>query len=223
MIATNLPIKSTVSKIKEMKSEVDNNSIDFERMSNKEIGIEALKPNFMDEEDTKITGARRGTLMHLFLQKINLKEEYDIAKLENLREKLIAKGIILDEEKNSINLNKIMTFINSDFAKKLRECEKIEKEKAFCIKIKASEIFEEANDEDILVQGIIDVYGITKNRDIILADYKTDFVENEIELVNKYQKQLEIYKDALEKGLLKKVNEVYIYSLCLNKDIKLSL
>ena len=223
MIATNLPIKSTVSKIKEMKPEVDNNSIDFERMSNKEIGIEALKPNFMDEEDTKITGARRGTLMHLFLQKINLKEEYDIAKLENLREKLIAKGIILDEEKNSINLNKIMTFINSDFAKKLRECEKIEKEKAFCIKIKASEIFEEANDEDILVQGIIDVYGITKNGDIILADYKTDFVENEIELVNKYQKQLEIYKDALEKGLLKKVNEVYIYSLCLNKDIKLSL
>ena len=40
------------------------------------------------------------------------------------------------------------------------------------------------DDEDILVQGIIDVYGITKNRDIILADYKTDFVENEIELVN---------------------------------------
>mgnify|MGYP003296888349 CR=1 FL=1 len=49
----------------------------------------------MDEEDTKITGARRGTLMHLFLQKINLKEEYDYAKLENLREKLIAKAYIV--------------------------------------------------------------------------------------------------------------------------------
>ena len=67
------------------------------------------------------------------------------------------------------------------------------------------------------------MYGITKNGDIILADYKTDFVENEIELVNKYSKQLEIYKDALEKGLSKKVNEIYIYSLYLNKDIKLSL
>ena len=116
-----------------------------------------------------------------------------------------------------------MNFIKSDFARKLRECKSIEKEKAFCVKIKASEIFENATNEEILVQGIIDIYGIKENGEIILADYKTDYVEEEIELVKKYQKQLEIYKDALEKGLNKKVEEVYIYSLYLNKEIKLVL
>ena len=49
------------------------------------------------------------------------------------------------------------------------------------------------------------------------------YVENENDLVQKYQKQLEIYKEALEKGLDKVVKEVYIYSLYLNKEIKLDI
>ena len=116
-----------------------------------------------------------------------------------------------------------MNFIKSDFARKLRDCTCIEKEKAFCIKINASELFDEATNEEILVQGIIDIYGIKENGEIILADYKTDYVENEIDLVQKYQKQLEIYKEALEKGLDKVVKEVYIYSLYLNKEIKIDI
>lgn len=223
IVATTLPIKSTVSKVKEMSIKNSGDSVDFDLISNKEIGIEAITPNFIDVDDKGISGSRRGTLMHLFLQKLNLKEEYNFEKLEALREELIARKVILEEEKNAINLNKIMNFIKSDFARKLRECKSIEKEKAFCVKIKASEIFENATNEEILVQGIIDIYGIKENGEIILADYKTDYVEEEIELVKKYQKQLEIYKDALEKGLNKKVEEVYIYSLYLNKEIKLVL
>ena len=223
IVATTLPIKSTVSKVKEMSIKNSGDSFDFDLISNKEIGIEAITPNFIDVDDKGISGSRRGTLMHLFLQKLNLKEEYNFEKLEALREELIARKVILEEEKNAINLNKIMNFIKSDFARKLRECKSIEKEKAFCVKIKASEIFENATNEEILVQGIIDIYGIKENGEIILADYKTDYVEEEIELVKKYQKQLEIYKDALEKGLNKMVEEVYIYSLYLNKEIKLVL
>ena len=220
-ISTTLPIKSTVSKVKEMT--IQNETADFEAIQNKDVGIENIVPNFLDTDEHGITGARKGTIMHLFLQKLNIKEEYTLEKLESLREELIAKGLIKDEERKAVNLNKIMTFINSNFAKKLRECLKIEKEKAFCIKLNANEIFEKATNEEILVQGIIDVYGIKENGELILADYKTDFVNEESELVLKYSKQLEIYKDALEKGLDKKVSEVYIYSLYMNKDIKLDI
>ncbi len=221
IISTKLPIKSTVSKVKEMSMNIE--GIDFERISNKEIGIESITPAFMDTDEKGISGARKGTLMHLFLQKIDLKKDYTLQELEIFKEELVAKKVILESEKDAINLRKIMNFLNSNLALKLKECSVIEKEKAFCIKLIANEVFEDAKDETILVQGIIDVFGIDENGEIILVDYKTDYVQDENELKVKYSKQLEIYKDALEKGLNKKVKDVYIYSIYLNKEIKLEV
>jgi ATP-dependent helicase/nuclease subunit A len=103
----------------------------------------------------------------------------------------------------------------------MKKCKIVEKEKAFCMKMQADELFENAEKESILVQGIVDLYGITQNDEIILVDYKTDFVQNENELILKYSNQLEIYKNALEEAINKKVSEMYIYSLYLNKEIKI--
>ena len=93
------------------------------------------------------------------------------------------------------------------------------------MKILAKDVFEQATDETILVQGIIDLYAILENGEILLLDYKTDFVENgnEDALIKKYSNQLRIYKQALEDSLDKNVNEVYIYSLWLNKAIKVDV
>ena len=87
----------------------------------------------------------------------------------------------------------------------------------------ANEIFENAKDETILVQGIIDLYAVTENNEIILVDYKTDFVEDGNILIGKYSNQLKIYKQALEEALNKKVTQVYIYSMYLNKEIAVDL
>ncbi len=214
-IATTLPIKSTVSKIKEMQNE----AIDLDKLYENKIGIANITPEFMVKEE-KITSARKGTLMHLFLQNIDFKQKYDLTKLEDLRNSLVYKNIISIEESKTINLEKVNLFLESNLANKIRNCKKIEKEKAFCKKMLAKEVFENATDEVILVQGIIDLYGITETDEIILVDYKTDFVENEEELIKKYKKQLSIYKQALEEALEKPVLEVYIYSIFLNKEIK---
>ena len=218
-LATKLPIKSTVSKIKEMKNE----GIDFLDLTRKDIGIAEIVPSFMENEE-KISASKKGTLMHLFMQKLDLKKVYSKEELENLKQELIAKNIITEEEANSINLFKIQKFLESKIANKLRNAKLIEKEKAFCIKIKAKEVFEEAKEEELLVQGIIDLYAIFEDGKILLLDYKTDYVENGNEevLVKKYQNQLKIYKEALEEALNKKVEEVYIYSLYLNKEIEIS-
>ena len=224
-IATMLPIKSTVSKIKEMKQEsFIESELDFENINNKEIGIESLTPSFMQEEE-KISASKKGTLMHLFMQKINFKENYNLEKLEELKQELIEKNIFTYEESKHINLNKVMNFTKSNIFEKIKNCPNIDKEKAFCKKILAREIYEEADNQTILVQGIIDLYAIKINGEIILVDYKTDFVKdgNEESLVNKYLNQLKIYKEALEEALDKKVSEVYIYSLYLDKEIEVKI
>ena len=161
--------------------------------------------------------------MHLFLENIDINKDYSDKDLETLLEELITKKLIQQEEKNLINMYEIKKYLNSNLVKKLKNCKKIEKEKEFCIKINASEIFDEAKDEKILVQGIIDLYGVTNEENIILIDYKTDFVNDGDLLVKKYINQLKIYKDALEKALNKKVTEVYIYSLHLNKEIQINI
>ena len=68
------------------------------------------------------------------------------------------------------------------------------------------------------------MYYEKENGSLVLIDYKTDFVEkDESELIEKYRVQLELYKEALEKGTNKKVEEIYIFPLYLNKDIKFEI
>lgn len=208
---TKLQTKSTVSKIKQMQAE------DIYE----DIGLASVEPKFMQETE-KVTSSEKGTLMHLMLQKIDFRSDYNLEKLEDLRQELVAKKFISELQAKSINLDKIQKFLNTDLAKQIKTAKQIEKEKAFCTKVLAKNIYEDAGESDeILVQGIMDLYFINSSDELILLDYKTDYVEfgNENKLKNKYQKQLEIYKKALEEALKRKVDKTYIYSLYLNKEI----
>ena len=75
-------------------------------------------------------------------------------------------------------------------------------------------------DEMVLVQGIIDVY-FEEEGNLILVDYKTDYVQRPDELKDKYRLQFEYYAEALERLLQKKVTEKILYSVHLDKAIKL--
>ena len=157
------------------------------------------------------------------MQKLNFKEEYNLEKISELIQKLKNKEIITEKEAKAINMSKILNFTKSDIPKELKEAKEIYKEKPFYINVPAREIYKENCEENILVQGIIDLYYIDKDDNLKLLDYKTDYVEpgNEQELVKKYSKQLELYKEALEEALNKKVEKVYIYSVYLEKTIEI--
>ena len=81
------------------------------------------------------------------------------------------------------------------------------------------EIYE---DEKVRLQGIIDLF-FQEDDEIVLLDYKTDYVEegNEEELIERYTLQLKYYKDALEKITGKKVKESYLYLFYIDKAVKL--
>ena len=174
-------------------------------------------------KDEKLTAAQKGIIMHLCLQKIDLRREYTEIEIIEFINKLVSENFITEEEKNSIDINKIKKFIDSDFAKRIRKAKIIEKEKPFYTYIKANELYSNSTDENILVQGIIDLYFIEENENIVLVDYKTDHIKNENELVEKYKVQLKIYKDALRNSLDRKIEDVFIYSVYLEKEIKIDV
>ncbi len=215
----NIPTKTSVTKIKEMK----NNNTQIEKTEEKqEEEPIRVKPKFMQEE-IKITRAEIGTLMHLCIQKLDEKQEYTYEKIKSLIEKLVQDEIITKKEAENINITAILKYTQSEIWNNLKNAKAVYKEQPFYINIPASKIVENAEEQQILVQGIIDMYYINENDEIVLVDYKTDYVtdENKQILVTKYKEQLELYKKALEEATKEKVVKMYIYSLCLNVPIEI--
>uniref|UniRef100_UPI003FEEC6C3 3'-5' exonuclease n=1 Tax=Candidatus Merdicola sp. TaxID=3085652 RepID=UPI003FEEC6C3 len=160
--STEMPSELSVSKIKELSKDTE-----------EKIGITLKKPNFLIEK-TELTPAEKGTIMHLCLQKLNYKEEYNLEKLKNMVNNLVNKEIILPKEAESVNYNKILAFLSSNIWKEMQTAKVVEQEKAFYLNLKANEIYQNDAEDEILVQGIIDLYYITNNDELELVDYKTE-------------------------------------------------
>lgn len=155
------------------------------------------------------------------MQKLDEKKEYDFKAVEKLINHLVEREMITEKEAEAINRKAILQFTKSKIWQEMKQAKEIYKEKPFYITIPAKEIYQEEIEEEILVQGIIDLYYINQKDELILVDYKTDFVETAEELVNKYKKQLELYKQALGESLEQKVKHTYIYSTFLGEEIEL--
>lgn len=226
-LATQIPTKTSVTQIKQMQ----NDNIDKQQMfketknkndNNKNIETTFPIPNFAKEsKEEQLTGAQKGTLIHLCMQRLDEKQEYHLDKIKDLINELRNKQIITEKEAESINPYKILEFTKSKIWKELKEAKEVFKEQPFYINIPAKDIYGEDVEEKVLVQGVIDLFYIDKDDNLVLLDYKTDYVEkgNEVELINKYKKQLELYREALESSLKRKVDKVYIYSVYLGKEI----
>ena len=229
LLATKIPTKTSVTNIKQMENKFEEEAIENifeieEKYEKLHKDVTFGTPKFLkSEQEQKLTGAQKGTLLHLCMQKLNIKEEYTIEKIDHMIQNLVFKEIISQNEAENINKYSILKFTKSNIWKELQNAKEIYKEKPFYINIEAKDIYHEEIDEKVLVQGIIDLYYINENNELVLVDYKTDFVEDgkEVELINKYKKQLEIYKNALESALNRNVDRVYIYSTCLGKEIEL--
>ncbi len=219
--AENIPTKTSVSKIKEENIKQQGIGT-FLQEKIEEIPIKNTLEIPKFEKEEKITGVQKGTLIHLCIKNLDEKKDYELKDIIELIKYLENKNIINNKEAESINTKTLLQFTKSSLFKELKEAKEVHKEEPFYINIPASEIYNKEVEENILVQGIIDLYYINKQGNIVLVDYKTDYVQNENELIQKYKPQLELYKKALEGALKKEVKKVIIYSTYLQKEINVS-
>ncbi len=217
--STTLKNKVSVTEIKELNKQT---TIKDENNIEKTKNLISIPKFLQTDEETKITNAQKGTLIHLCMQKLDLsKQIYTYNDVKQLVDELQAKKIITSKEAEAININKILKFTKSKIWEEMIHAHVVQREKTFYINIPAKEVYNQNTDEKILVQGIIDLYYISKNNELVLVDFKTDFVENQNEhiLIDKYKIQLDLYKRALESATGRKVDRVYIYSTYLEKEI----
>jgi len=222
IISTQIPTKTSVSKLKEEKNK-ELIEVELDELFNKKKEQHMQIPKFASKEKEKISSARKGTLVHLCIQKLDSNKEYTIEDLQILIQNLVNKEIILKEEAEVIPLVALQNYLKSDIWQELKTAKEIHKEEPFYLELPASRVNKDyPEDDNILLQGIMDLYYINKNDELVLVDYKTDYVEKneEQKLIEKYEEQLKLYEEALEKALNRKVNKAIIYSTWIG-EIKL--
>ena len=174
------------------------------------------RPAFLEKEH--VAGARLGTAYHNVFAYIDLTGDMDEAKIEAELLRLTDACILTEAEAEAIETGKIQTFFASALGREMRNA-RVYREAPFEISIPAGEITGDGRSEELLLQGIIDCYYETAGGKLVLFDYKTDACIKEDELAEKYKIQLYWYKRALEKILSRSVDETYIYSVYLDREI----
>ena len=219
--SSKIPTKTSVTKLKQEENREVVQIYEVEelmgKVNNKEEEEKKLTyiPKFMEEQQ-KLTQAQKGTLMHLCIQKLDENREYTKEGIDEFVQNLYETGIISQIEKESINTRVLYEYTKSELWENLKNAKEVKKEQPFYINIPAKIIYEKAEEnENLLVQGIIDLYYIDKDDKVILIDFKTDYVKRgeEHKLEEKYKVQLDLYKYALEQALSRKVDKAMIYVL----------
>ena len=205
--ASKIEAKTSVSKIKLLET-------------NQETKSSFKVPDFLKEE-VSLTGAQKGMVIHLCLQNLIPKKEYSKQDLQVFIDQLRLQKKLSELEYQSISIETLENFVTSMIWEEIKTAKVVEQEKAFYINLLADTIYHNGIEDPVLVQGIIDLYYINQQDELVLVDYKTDYVTTEQELIQKYQVQLQIYKQALESSYGRKVDKVYIYSTHLNKPIEI--
>ncbi|WP_270770910.1 helicase-exonuclease AddAB subunit AddA [Intestinibacter bartlettii] len=191
------------------------------------------KPKFLSEsqKSEKITGARRGTIVHLIMEVLDFEKVNTESEIKAQIQDLVKRRIITEKESQVLSPRKIMRFFKSPIAKRMLSSKFVKREQKIYTQIKMNDIYlndeifknnrETYENESVMLRGVIDLY-FEEDDGLVILDYKTDFVDenNKKEIIHKYKKQIEIYADVLSKLTGKKVKEKYLYLFGIDEQVK---
>lgn len=161
--------------------------------------------------------AKLGTCYHNILEKISFKNS-NLNYIENFINEQKEKHLEDEKYYEKVDAKKIKKTIDSINELNYRT---LVREKRFIMYVPHKNIVANSTIEDrVLIQGVVDLLVMCENKNIII-DYKTTKVKNDDQLVGKYALQLKLYRQAIEKAMGIKIDELWIYSLFLDKLVKI--
>lgn len=174
--SSKVPLKNSISKILLKKQDALDEDFDDE-FEKQELRL---------SDDLIKSYAERGTAYHKVFEKLDLKD------LKNIDEQLAKIKSQFDAEMwKHIEESKIKNVLLKDFFLKIEDSDKIFKEKEFFASVPAS-IAGGSDDDEIILQGVIDLIVIKENG-LFVLDYKTGSFSSE--KLEKYSFQLNSYAE----------------------------
>ncbi len=202
-------------------------------------------PSFMKyhdsqtESDPSRLAAQKGTATHLFLQFCDFKQlDGTPDAIDREAARMRALGFISSQDAELLRRDELIAFSNSCFFDEIKKARRLYREQRFNIYLPADKFTtdkmtaHELNGEQILVQGVIDLFFIDGNDRLVLCDYKTDrLTRHELEspalaarkLCDAHAGQLAYYAEALGAIMGRRPDRVLIYSLALGATVNVPI
>ncbi len=203
--AVGQPAKLTVTEIKRRMAELEAPGTPLYTQAT------FSRPRFSGEQ--KLSGAQRGTLTHLVMQRIQPRFGLTAADIARQVEWMTEQEFLLPEEAAAVDIEAIAAFFASELGKRMQQAAWVKKELPFSLMLPA-ERFAPAvhgSDDSVFVQGTLDCL-FAEPDGLVLLDYKTDYTTDAVQLAERYAIQLSLYAEAVTAILGQPVKAKYIYS-----------
>ncbi|WP_378955664.1 helicase-exonuclease AddAB subunit AddA [Pelosinus sp. sgz500959] len=210
------PAKLSVTEIKRRFSELAEET-GHQVFAKKSI---ALRPRFI-QKSTGLTGAERGTLMHSIMQHMDLQGDLHTEGIRRQLDDMVSKEMILPEHAKLVDISGIVTFFESSLGQRLCRSGNVRRELPFSLVLPAERFDAEmiGSEEKVFIQGVIDAL-FDEDDGLVLLDYKTDWVQDSEELIERYAIQLNLYAEAVERIFKRPVTEKYLYVFSTKEAVK---
>ena len=243
--ATRLPAKISVSRLIPEKPDGESAELPIEmgdteakQKNKKSYNTQYQVPEILRSEiggKKKPTPAERGTATHLFLQFCDFERTEKTGVPEELC-RLIDRGFIPDNSASLVFEKELEAFFHSELFKEIKKAKRVIREQRFNILLPTStlstdpEFLKQTEGEELAVQGVIDLLIEDENGEMILCDYKTDRLTEEMaendsllkkEMYRRHGDQLSYYTKAVERLFERKCKKVLIYSTAAKKAIEI--
>lgn len=235
---TKLPAKLSVSRLYpgmlDPEEETSTAPDDLDTAPAKPLGSMTFTPAFLSAGGGKrITAADRGTATHVFLQFCDFTNCEKIG-IDGELDRLVKQGYLPRRMAELVNAEQLTAFFDSDFYATLRSAQSVHREQRFNIMLPAATFSEQPetaallDGEQLLVQGVIDLFFMDKDGRLVLCDYKTDrLTPSELadptlaqaKLTERHGTQLSYYAAALYRMCGRRPDRIVIYSLPLGREI----
>ncbi|WP_175598156.1 helicase-exonuclease AddAB subunit AddA [Paenibacillus luteus] len=225
--AARLAAKTSVTEMKRLHSEVLEDAVPLEDQwasEPMENGVATIptasytlrlrRPAFMEEKS--LTAAEKGSVNHLLMQHVPLSEPASVQNLKETLDGMIELRLLTRIQSEAINLPAVAAFFDSDLGQRLLQAGWVRREVPFSSMFPASRVYPDAEEsltkEPILIQGVIDCL-FEDDAGVVLLDYKTDRIHNQkwTEGAERHRFQLELYAEAIESVLGRKVDECHVF------------
>lgn len=214
---TAFPAKLTATQLKgrAIDEEISENTTLPPRLRN------LCKPKFLAGK-TALTGAERGTALHLVMQDLDFFCEPNEQSVRAQIEAMRAQHKLTEEQANAADVHAIVRFLRSDLAARIRKSKQVEREYRFSLLRPVRDFSSLDADDSVLLQGVVDCF-FEEDGELVVVDFKTDHVSRAQldERAEHYRPQLEAYSMALTRVMGKKVKEKVLYFFSAGEEVRL--
>ena len=179
------------------------------------------RPRFLQEKHG-LTGAERGTAMHLVMQFLPLDTPAELDAVAEVIDGLRQRRLLTAEQAAALDIPALVRFLRSPLARRIRTAPQVWREYRFALLTDAGIYDGDAAGEEMLLQGVADCVFATESG-LTVVDFKTDRVTaDEVpQRAEVYRLQLDAYAGALSRILERPVTERILYFFACDEEIYL--